>query len=75
MCLAISGKIESIHNQEAIALVMGTRIKININLIEDLKIGEYVLIHTGFAIQKINVDEALFIEEAIYNILQEDDYD
>ena len=60
MCLAIPGKIVEIENDRQHALVDygdGTKRRANISLVE-VSIGEYVLVHAGFAIQKLNEDEA-----------------
>lgn len=49
MCLAIVGKVERIDEVNAIV-----KTAVNIVLIESLQIGDYVLVHTGFAIEKVN---------------------
>lgn len=58
MCVAIPAKVIEIINNEAIANYGGVKTSVNISLIEDLKIGDYVLIHAGCAMQKIDEDEA-----------------
>ncbi len=64
MCLAIPGQIVEFlpGNSEQLALVdvVGVKRKINIGLMEDvgLKIGDYVLIHVGFAMSKVDEKEA-----------------
>ena len=61
MCLAIPGKIIEIDNKTNHAVVDygdGTKRKINISLVE-AKIGDYVLVHAGFAIQFLDEKEAL----------------
>ncbi|MDX1799167.1 MAG: HypC/HybG/HupF family hydrogenase formation chaperone, partial [Candidatus Lokiarchaeia archaeon] len=60
MCLAIPGKIIEINNKESSALVDygdGTKRRINISLVT-VNIGDYVLVHAGFAIEKLNKNEA-----------------
>jgi hydrogenase expression/formation protein HypC len=60
MCLAIPGKIIEIDNKKEHATVdygEGTRRKANITLV-DAKIGDYVLVHAGFAIQVLDEKEA-----------------
>ena len=52
MCLAIPAKIVSIKGEEAIAEIQGVRRKIILSLINDPRVGDYVLIHAGFAIRK-----------------------
>ena len=60
MCLAIPGKIIDIDKKKEYATVDygdGTKRKANITLVE-VKIGEYVLVHAGFAIQVLDEKEA-----------------
>lgn len=52
MCLAIPGKILEIHGHDAVVEVDGIRRSTNLIFIEDPKVGEFVLLHAGFAIQK-----------------------
>ncbi len=60
MCLAIPGKIIKINQKNDLANVDygdGTKRTINISLV-NVKIGDYVLVHAGFAIEKIDELEA-----------------
>ena len=52
MCLAVPAKIVELEGSEAIVEIEGVRRKSNVFLIKDPKIGDYVLLHAGFAIQK-----------------------
>jgi hydrogenase expression/formation protein HypC len=61
MCLAIPGKIVEIvdvENQIAKVEVGGVRRNVNIGMLDDTRVGEYVLIHVGFAMSKIDEREA-----------------
>ena len=58
MCLSIPAKILSIEGQTARASVGGTIINVGLHMIDDIKEGDYVLVHTGFALHKISDDEA-----------------
>ena len=61
MCLAIPGKIVEIvdmENQLAKVDVGGVRRNVNIGILDDVVVGDYVLIHVGFAMAKINAEEA-----------------
>ena len=58
MCLAIPAKIIEIKNDKAIVDYGGIIKKINIDFIENISKGDFILIHAGFAIQKINDKEA-----------------
>ncbi|NLC31133.1 MAG: HypC/HybG/HupF family hydrogenase formation chaperone [Candidatus Moranbacteria bacterium] len=54
MCLAFPGKIKKITGQNAIVDFDGIEKEINISLVGDVKIGEFVIVHAGFAIEKVD---------------------
>jgi hydrogenase expression/formation protein HypC len=54
MCLAIPGKIVTMNQYNATVDIMGLKSTINLCLIEKPQIGDYVLVHAGCAIQKID---------------------
>ena len=56
MCLAIPSRITKIENNMAIIDVDGVQREASLLLLEDAREGDYVIVHAGFAIQKI--DEA-----------------
>lgn len=59
MCLGIPSKIIQLDDSRAIIDVYGAQREISTLLIEEpLKIGDYVLVHAGFAIQKLQEDVA-----------------
>ncbi len=59
MCLAIPVRIEEIIDAEtAIADIGGVRKEINVALIGDLNVGDYVIMHVGYALNKIDPEEA-----------------
>ena len=58
MCLGIPARIESLEGQEAKVNLSGNTLRISTSLIDDLKIGDYVLVHAGFALQKVDKKEA-----------------
>ena len=60
MCLAIPSKITQIKNNMATIDVDGVKRETSLLLLEDVRVGEYVIVHAGFAIQKI--DEAAAME-------------
>ena len=60
MCLAIPGKVVDIDKKREYATIdygEGTKRKANITLV-DVKIGDYVLVHAGFAIQILDEKDA-----------------
>ena len=58
MCLAIPARIISIDGEDAEADVGGVRRRIGIMLTPSVKVGDYVLLHTGYAIGVIDPAEA-----------------
>lgn len=59
MCLAIPVRIEELlDEQSAIACIGGLRKTINVALLDDLEVGDYVILHVGFALQKLDEAEA-----------------
>jgi hydrogenase expression/formation protein HypC len=59
MCLAIPSKIIRIKNSSATIDVYGAQRDVSLILLEeDVNVGDYVLVHAGFAIQKIQEDIA-----------------
>lgn len=60
MCLAIPSKITKIENNMAVIDVDGVRRECSLLLVEDARVGDYVIVHAGFAISKI--DEAAALE-------------
>jgi len=58
MCLGIPGRVIEIEKNVAKVDVGGMLRDVSLDLCPDVSIGEYVLIHTGFAIQKVDEEEA-----------------
>jgi hydrogenase expression/formation protein HypC len=59
MCRSIPGKVIEIDGNMAKASVGGTIVNAGLHMVDDVKVGDYILIHTGFALQKISEEEAL----------------
>ena len=59
MCLAIPGKVISIDGVEGTVDFGGVTQKVRIDLIQDLEVGDYVIVHTGFAIERLEEEDAL----------------
>ena len=75
MCLAIPAEILEINGDEATADFGGVRRKIITTLIEDIKVGDYVIVHTGYAISKLSKKEAvesLQLWDEVLEIINED---
>ena len=58
MCLAVPVKIVSIDGDEAETEIAGVRRRVSIALTPEAKVGDYVLLHTGYAIGVIDEAEA-----------------
>ncbi|MBQ5777812.1 MAG: HypC/HybG/HupF family hydrogenase formation chaperone [Oscillospiraceae bacterium] len=58
MCLAVPLKITELSGNDAIGERDGVRRKIRVDFIENPKIGEYVIVHAGFAIERLGAEEA-----------------
>lgn len=70
MCLAIPGKIKKIFDDNTAEIEIGGIIKrASLDLIPKIKVGDYVLLHAGFAIEIIDQKEALEIFRAWEGII------
>jgi hydrogenase expression/formation protein HypC len=58
MCLGIPVKIVEKHGSVGIAEYKGVRREIGLDLVDQVQPGDWVILHAGFAIQKINREEA-----------------
>ncbi|MFW6150195.1 MAG: HypC/HybG/HupF family hydrogenase formation chaperone [Chloroflexota bacterium] len=58
MCLAVPVRVTSIEGDEAETEVSGVRRRISIALTPEVKVGDYVLVHTGFSIGVVDETEA-----------------
>lgn len=58
MCLSIPAKVEKIEDDMAIVSVGGTKYNASLQMLDDVQVGDYILLHTGFAIQKLSEEEA-----------------
>jgi hydrogenase expression/formation protein HypC len=58
MCLAVPAKVISIDGTSALVSIGGVQYTASLMLLEDVRPGDYVLLHAGFAIEKIDPEEA-----------------
>ena len=59
MCLAIPARVVEMPTEEtAIVDLGGVRKEISLSLVEDVSVGDYVIVHVGFALNKLNPEEA-----------------
>ncbi len=73
MCLAIPSRVVEISEDgTAVVDTMGVRRRVSLDLLqEEVSIGDYVLVHVGFAIEKLNEEEALKSLELFEEIIRE----
>ena len=58
MCLAVPARVEVIEGNEAKVNLAGTYLRTSLDLLDNVKVGDYLLVHAGYAIQKIDEEEA-----------------
>jgi hydrogenase expression/formation protein HypC len=58
MCLAIPAKLVSADGPEGVADLHGNRVAVSLLLLPEAGVGDWILIHAGFAIQKIDEEDA-----------------
>ena len=59
MCLAIPLKLVEINDKTAVGEAMGMRREIRVDFIDQPRIGDYVIVHAGFAIERLPEQQAL----------------
>ena len=58
MCLSVPAKVIETDGTSGKVDVGGNIVDVNLMMVEDVRVGDYVLVHAGFAIQKYEQDEA-----------------
>lgn len=69
MCIGIPVKIVKIDGNNGIAEYGGVKRKVGLQLIEDINIGDWVILHAGFAITKLDKQEAKETLELLKEII------
>ena len=79
MCLAIPSKITEINDNMGVIDVAGVRREASLLLLENPQVGDWVIVHAGFAIQKIDeatAQESLrYLREAAQLLVEDEDPD
>ena len=75
MCLAVPMQITKIEGYNAHCVAKGIERDVSLFLLQDetIKVGDYLLIHVGYAIQKISAEEAMSTWELLDQMLAEDE--
>jgi len=59
MCLAIPARVvEVAENDQAIVDLGGVRKDVSLALVEDVQVGDYVIVHVGYALTRLDPEEA-----------------
>jgi hydrogenase expression/formation protein HypC len=58
MCLAIPAKVISVNGPSALVSIEDVEYTASLLLLDDVKPGDYIMLHAGFAIQKVDAEEA-----------------
>lgn len=75
MCLAVPSEIVSIRDRMATIDVSGARREISLMLLpEEARIGEFVIVHAGFAIQKIDRDAGLEAHRLLKELIESQEF-
>ncbi len=69
MCLAIPMELVEKEGIDAVAEIDGVRRRVSLMLLPDVELGEYVLVHAGYAIGKVDAEEARITLELMRQVL------
>ncbi len=58
MCLAVPAKVMTLEGDESVVDLHGNSVRVSTVLVPETKIGDWVLVHAGFAIQHLTEQEA-----------------
>jgi hydrogenase expression/formation protein HypC len=67
MCLAIPAKVIRVNGQSAMVSIEDVEYTASLMLLDDVKAGDFIMLHAGFAIEKVDLDEA---EETLQLLLE-----
>jgi hydrogenase expression/formation protein HypC len=67
MCLAVPARLVACEGTDAVADLHGNRVQVSTVLVPEAGVGDWVLVHAGFAIQQVDAAEA----EATWALLQD----
>lgn len=68
MCLAVAGKIVKREGNEGLVDVRGNQVRARLDVVPEAIVGDYILLHAGFAITTISPDEATATDEAFQEL-------
>jgi hydrogenase expression/formation protein HypC len=71
MCLAVPMLLREVDGQMGVAELDGVERQVALHLLEDAEVGDYVLIHAGFALRKVDRAEAEETLELLRRLVRE----
>jgi hydrogenase expression/formation protein HypC len=71
MCLGIPGRIEEVRGTEATVSFGGTRRSVRLDLLDNVSVGDYVIVHAGFAIEVLDQETALQMLNTLREVFRE----
>lgn len=71
MCLAVPMLVRTIENDVALCEIDGVQREASLMMLDDVRVGDYVLIHAGFAIEKIDEKEAALTLQSLREALDQ----
>ena len=75
MCLAIQAKIVTMDEFNATVDMMGNERTVGIQLVPEVQIGDFVLVHAGYAIEVIDAEFARETEELLLEVAGTNEYE
>jgi len=73
MCLSVPMKVTQVQGHRGMADIGGMRRQIDLRFLEDVQVGDYVLVHAGFALQRLDHDQAEETLALLREILDSDE--
>lgn len=58
MCLAVPMEVVRIEGSSGLVRSSGLELEVGLDLLEEVQVGDYVIVHAGYAIQAVPADEA-----------------
>jgi len=58
MCVAVPSQVVQVEEGKGVVDVAGARRKVSLMLVPEVRVGDYVIVHAGFAIKRIDEEEA-----------------
>lgn len=68
MCVGLSAKVVGVNEGTAVIDASGAKREVSADLIDDLEVGDYVMVHAGVAIAKITSDDSEETDEIMESI-------